>query len=566
MTSKYEEYSKDELLRMLRERDRKPKFGLVWERDEIEHDRSLNDDFVVLEPDAALSVGDAPHRNLVIEGDNFDALRYLRMTHSGKVKCIYIDPPYNTGNRDFIYNDRFVDKDDVYKHSKWLEFMYRRLVLAKDLLAEDGVIFVSINDIEFAPLKLLLDRTFGEKNCLANLIWQTDGNFDNQARFKVCHEYVLVYAANEDQVPPPPVIDPNADESGKLFREEIRNTIVKNGPKNPISDITLPAGFPSDFNAGIITARTDKWPHFLSNAIIENGRLTQPVIIRSGWANKKLCEKFIETQFKPVLDTKNQPTIFVLTKTGAIENIKVRKEDQSHVVSVVKNVGSVQSSGAELINQGLNFPYPKPVGLIQYLLSMIQGKDFLVLDFFAGSGTTAHAVMKLNTEDGGNRRFILVSSSEATNDEPNKNICRDVCAERLRRAVQGYENKKGEQVEGLGGGFVYLRTKRIPVARVLNEIEHDQVWLALQLIHGEALEGFDASALVQVASGTEARLAYVPTLDAITLEEVARLAALGGSLTVYSWQPEQLRQHIEASNATFEKIPEFLVKRFGGGK
>ena len=142
MQDKYEEYSREELLRLLRERDRKPRFGLVWERDEIEHDRSLNDDFVVLEPDASLSAGDAPHHNLVIEGDNFDALRYLRMTHASKVKCIYIDPPYNTGNRDFIYNDRFVDKDDVYKHSKWLEYMYRRLVLAKDLLREDGVLLV----------------------------------------------------------------------------------------------------------------------------------------------------------------------------------------------------------------------------------------------------------------------------------------------------------------------------------------------------------------------------------------------------------------------------------------
>lgn len=566
MPDKYEEYSREELLRLLRERDRKPRFGLVWERDEIEHDKSLNDDFVVLEQDAALSVGEAPHHNLVIEGDNFDALRYLRMTHAGKVKCIYIDPPYNTGNRDFIYNDRFVDKDDVYKHSKWLEFMYRRLVLAKDLLAEDGVIFVSINDIEFAPLKLLLDRVFGEKNCLANLIWQTDGNFDNQARFKVCHEYVLAYAMNESQVPPPPVIDPNADESGKLFREEIRNTIVKNGPKNPISEITLPIGFPASFDSGVIKARTNKWPHFLTDAVVKNGVLANKVVIKSGWANKNLCEKFIETRFKPVLDTKNQPTVFALTETGAVENIKVRKEDQSHVVTVIKNVGSVQSSGAELIEQSLNFPYPKPVGLIQYLLSMIQDKDFYVLDFFAGSGTTAHAVMKLNAEDGGNRRFILVSSTEATTEEPDKNICRDVCAERLRRVISGYTSKKGEAVAGLGGAFAYLRTRRIPASRLFNDIEHDQVWQALQLIHAQPLAEFDATAVVQVSGDAEMRLVYVPRLDTGVIDEISRLAGLGGTLTVYAWQPAQLRQRIAAGNVSFEKIPEFLVKRFGGGQ
>ncbi|HRC26065.1 MAG TPA: site-specific DNA-methyltransferase, partial [Alphaproteobacteria bacterium] len=122
MADKYEQYSKGDLIRLLRERDRKPKFGLVWERDEIDHDKSVNGDFVALDFVPELSCGDAPYDNLLIEGDNFDALRYLRMTHAGKVKCIYIDPPYNTGNKDFIYNDRFVDKDDLYKHSKWLEF------------------------------------------------------------------------------------------------------------------------------------------------------------------------------------------------------------------------------------------------------------------------------------------------------------------------------------------------------------------------------------------------------------------------------------------------------------
>ncbi|MFM8342257.1 MAG: DNA methyltransferase [Methylomonas sp.] len=144
MADSYEDYSREELIRELRLRDRRPHFGLVWERKEIEHEKAINDDFVALNLDRQLSCGEAPYTNLIIEGDNFDALRYLRMTHAAKIKCIYIDPPYNTGNRDFIYNDRFVDKEDSYRHSKWLEFMYRRLQLARELLAEDGVIFVSI--------------------------------------------------------------------------------------------------------------------------------------------------------------------------------------------------------------------------------------------------------------------------------------------------------------------------------------------------------------------------------------------------------------------------------------
>lgn len=194
MADNYEQYSRDELLRLLRERDRKPKFGLVWERNEIEHDKSLNDDFVALEIDPGLSCGDAPFENLIIEGDNFDALRYLRMTHAGQVKCIYIDPPYNTGNRDFIYNDRFVDKEDAYRHSKWLEFMYRRLTLAREMLAEDGVIFVSIDDNEMLHLGLLMDQVFGEANRIATIVWNNATR--TSETIAVEHEYVVCYALN----------------------------------------------------------------------------------------------------------------------------------------------------------------------------------------------------------------------------------------------------------------------------------------------------------------------------------------------------------------------------------
>ncbi|MGZ8908275.1 MAG: DNA methyltransferase, partial [Methylobacter sp.] len=159
-----------------------------------EHEKAVNDDFVALDFDPALSCGEAPYSNLIIEGDNFDALRYLRMTHAGKIKCIYIDPPYNTGNRDFIYNDHFVDKEDAYRHSKWLEFMYRRLQLARDLLAEDGVIFVSIGEEEQAPLTLLMDQVFAGMK-MGTFVWRRrSGAQDAKERFQsVDHEYVLAY-------------------------------------------------------------------------------------------------------------------------------------------------------------------------------------------------------------------------------------------------------------------------------------------------------------------------------------------------------------------------------------
>ncbi len=542
MHDKYEEYSREELLRLLRERDRKPRFGLVWERNEIEHDRSMNDDFVMLEPDAELSVGEAPHHNLVIEGDNFDALRYLRMTHSGKVKCIYIDPPYNTGNRDFIYNDRFVDKDDVYKHSKWLEYMYRRLILAKDLLAEDGVIFASIDDNEMLHLGMLMDQVFGEANRVATCIWQKRYSRENRGAIGDAHEYLLVYA-----------ITPNnfKERRNKIPPTEKQAAIYKNpnnDPKGPWRVIPMTAqGFR---------------PNQMYEIITPTGAVHQPPEGR--------CWSTIESEFKRLLaegriwfgkEGKSQPG--VIRYFSEVEGITPwtwwPHEEVGHTDEAKKEIQSILGTQTA-------FDTPKPVRLIERVLRIATKPDDLVLDFFAGSGTTAHAVMKLNAEDGGKRRFILVSSTEATTTEPDKNICRDVCAERLRRVIQGYGNKKGEAVDGLSGSFSYLRTRRIPAARVFNEIQHSQVWLALQLIHGEALTTYDETTKVQVSGSAEARLVYVPRLTAATLKEVERVAALGGSLTVYSWQPGQLRQRIVAGNASFEKIPEFLVKRFGGGK
>jgi adenine-specific DNA-methyltransferase len=167
----YRDLTKEQLVELLEARDRK-KFGLVWERDAIEADRALNEDFVVLDAVPELHAGAGPFENLIIEGDNFDGLRALRGAYAGKVKCLCIDPPYNTGNRDFVYNDRFVDKDHAWRHSLWLEFMHRRLTLAKDLLAPDGAIFVHIDDNEIFHLGLLMNEVFGEENFVANVIWK----------------------------------------------------------------------------------------------------------------------------------------------------------------------------------------------------------------------------------------------------------------------------------------------------------------------------------------------------------------------------------------------------------
>src|SRR5262245_29982923 len=220
MVSKYDGLSRDQLVQLLTKQDRQKKLGLVWERDEIEADQAIDANFVACEVVPDLCERGAPWPNLVIEGDNFDALRWLRMAYSGRIKCIYIDPPYNTGNKDWVYNDRFFDSNDRYRHSTWLEFLYRRLSIARDLLTEDGVILVSINDDNRAKLELLLDEALPGMR-LGSLVWRTrDSTSAKSGNFSDVHEHILVYAREKFAFSGKPKSDkkysnPDNDERGR---------------------------------------------------------------------------------------------------------------------------------------------------------------------------------------------------------------------------------------------------------------------------------------------------------------------------------------------------------------
>lgn len=394
--------------------------------------------------------------NKIIHGDNLEALKSLLPEFEGKVNCIYIDPPYNTGNEGWVYNDNVNDPkikkwlgqvvgkegEDLSRHDKWLCMMYPRLKILHRLLADDGIFFVSIDDNEQANLKLLMDEIFGSTKMLANFVWRTDGNFDNQAKIKICHEYVLCYCKRPENFEHPPVIDPSIKDGSKLFRPVIRNTIVKNGPKNPISEINLPSGFPADFAQGVIEKRVDAWPKIHGRCKIEDSKLVEEVVFESGWSSLSLLKEFINSDFQPVLDTKGQKTTFVLTPSGAIESIK-KRDKPSHVISTLSALGSTQSMSSQLAEISINFDYPKPNDFVGYLISMLGENCGLVLDSFAGSGTTAHAVLKLNGQDGGNRRFILCETLD---------YAETITAERVRRVINGY-GEGNKAVTGLGGGF-----------------------------------------------------------------------------------------------------------------
>ena len=543
----YTDLTKAELVQLLEARDRRDatRFGLVWEANEIERDKALNQDFVALDLDQSLSCGDAPWKNLIIEGDNFDALRYLRMTFAGRVKCIYIDPPYNTGNKDFVYNDRYVDKEDLWRHSKWCEFMFQRLTLAKDLLRQDGSIFVSIDDNEMSPLRLIMNRIFGEGHFGATFIWRkVDSPNDNKVSVTPDHEYILCFsmkpaATQFAQLPAPHILEAyrGPDEQGRMFRDRLlkkngKNSLRRDRPTMffPVIDPDGGEAFPIHDNgeeANWAMGRESVALHESAGTLIWKKRERQ---------GKTRWEPYTR-EFSPDVPARPYPTIW--TDLSTMRQAKAMLRD--------------------IFGTSDLFSTPKPIELIDRILHMCRCEsNDIILDFFAGSGTTAHAVHKLNKEDGGNRRVILVSSTEATVDEPDKNLCRDVCATRVRRVIEGYGDNSG-----LGGDFAYLRCRRISPGNI-TDVDHEQVWIALQLTHMPSMTPFDDTQKFMIADFEGTRLIYVPHLKARGSQALLEAAIDSPSTIVYTWQPELVRQRlVSATNAQIEPVPESLAQRFG---
>ena len=606
MARKYDDLTREQLIALLKTRDER-RFGLIWERDEsvIGVDRSRNSDFVTLNFDSALSAGDAPHHHLLIEGDNFDALRALRMTHKGRVKCILIDPPYNTGGDDFIYNDCFLDKETRYRHSVWLEFIYQRLVIARDLLTPDGVIFVCIGEEEAHRLGCLLDEVFPGRK-VGTFVWRTrSGANDSREYFRSTdHEYVLCYA-----------------NSGFAFGGNIKDTSAytnpDNDPRGSWGDGDLNKAHNRHQRAEafypIHNPATDVWYapdpdsvwRFASELKMKPGQKlrTKPMeqlirenkVIWPGDARTACYETLaslhaaIDAGTAPRNLRRDVPDLeFWVGKTVGYgkprykRHLKELKRSEKPFSTWIRPVADKEAApddveslevggtneGTALLKQILgnkDFAYPKPLSLIQGLLAQATGPDDIVLDFFGGSGTTGHAVLALNAEDGGNRRFILVSSTEATADAPDKNVCRDVCQRRLASVIAGYDYRtkdKMKHVEGLPGDFAYLRAGRIPAGRVLTRLAHEQVWVALQLMHLDRLTALQPTGKIWQAGDDEECLVYLPRADASALVTLAQLPPGSRTTILYAWQADLVAQHAPAG-AIVRPIPQFLLERFG---
>lgn len=541
---KLEGYTTNELRRLVADLIARPKVGLYWERNAVERDRALNDAHVFLTQVPELSRGSGPFGNLVIEGDNFDALRLLRTTHAGRIRVIFIDPPYNTGKNDFVYNDRYINKDDRDRQSTWLDWLYRRLKLAHDLLTPDGVMLLCINDENRSRLELLMDAVFPGGR-VGSFVWKSrkSTNDEGDHNFSSDHEHVLVYGKPEFSFKG--VAKKNSDykfkdPDGRLWASAPLNVSVRYDTKkagnafyplhDPKTDIYYPCNpdsvwryasrerlkpgqklkaspmeelveqgrvsFPREPRVATwdsvkkIRQAIDRGEVPFSNGRplirqdLEDEHLKPLVGKRIGWGRPRL-KRYLDEQ-----ESDHQP----VSSWVRSESLKEKAEaDDAGLTSIASPYSDSGNKTIEAIFGSKVFTTAKPVALVQNLLRTFCGEDDIVLDFFAGSGTTGHAICALNEEDGGSRRFIMVSSTEATRGEPGKNVCRDACAARLRKVMDGYG-----KADGLDGEFAYLRVTRIAQADLPFEMTPEMAWNTLCLRYG--------GVVVQPEEGPVARL------------------------------------------------------------
>lgn len=434
------------------------KYGLVWERHEEAVDIQMRDNIPVftecVDKEISTTTGGV---NFLLEGDNLHSLRLLEKTHAGRIDLIYIDPPYNTNNKEFIYDDSFVDKTDAFRHSKWLSFMHERLLLVKQLLSKNGSIFISIDSNEQAQLKLLCDEIFGEENFVDMISWFKKASPSNDAQyFSNDIEYILVYARDKSVWRPHRL--PLNEKQMKYYT-------------NPDNDSRGP------WNSATYTCNKSKEQRPSLYYPITNPYTGEEVWPKETavWAySKEQCEEHIKNNmlFWGVDGKAKYPRFkkFLSNHQGVVNRTLWHYDDVNHT----------QGASAELKSLDIiGFATPKPTRLIDRIIRIASEDNSIILDFFAGSGTTAHAVLKYNHDhESSNRKFILCTNNE-------NNICEEVTYERIKRVIEGYGD-----VEGIPANLKYYRTDFVSkYSDSLTDELLDHIKEMIQLEHGINLDG-----------------------------------------------------------------------------
>lgn len=505
------------------------KYGLVFEEHREKIDEVLDTHTPVLTEEKDLLIDNGGQMNFLIERDNLASLKLLEKTHKGKIDLIYIDPPYNTGNKDFVYDDAFVERNDLFVHSKWLSFIQPRLLIAKKLLKEHGSIFISIDDNEQAALKILCDYIFGESNFINQIVVKAKASSGasgggEDKKLKKNTEYVLWYCKDRNQINfEKPKTSIKLMEYIKKHKENgigfyYTRVIVDYGKKKFIGSVKAGNGEDikiyehSDFEFSSVsklahqfneteeeiynkyydhifmvtnaqTSILDKVNNFISE---KNKLISYEYVPTSGKSKGKLETKFVWNK-----------TLIVWLKDSTIKKGKTIYKTEI-LGTLWDNIswGRLDLEGYVPFKNG-----KKPVALLNQIMSFTTNKHSTILDFFAGSGTTGHAVMKLNAEDGGNRKFILCTNNE-------NNICRDITYERIKRVIE-----KDKYMASLK----YYKVDYVPISdRLYYEYADELLKHIRELVELENGVNFTGNAEIAIVLTEEELAAFVENSEALS--------------------------------------------------
>ena len=483
------------------------KYGLVWEEHEEEVDIKMQTHipvFTEVKEKEIVGDSDSDVCNFLLEGDNLHSLKLLEKTHKGKIDVIYIDPPYNTGNKDFIYDDKCIGNDDCFKHSKWLSFMHRRLRYAHRLLNDKGVIFISIDDNEEAQLKLLCDEIFGSENSLGVIIQNKLNAKNDTVDIQKNHEYILAYRKKTNYISGTKVMPSLIKKEKKLrpaFVEDdryyyISDAITTRGEGGTLNArpnlgytvyynlVTLEKVAVVDYDVELARTSNDANVIYSHREDMLNDGFVAiiPPKVRGKlgcwtWSAEKFNEQkdcIVITGKAPNYSVKKRVFVDKMNieeHNGKLFYSSIEEKNSKSIVDFSTNEGT--NTLTDVMGKSAVFNNPKNITMIKYFISMINRDDILVLDFFAGSGTTGQAVLELNQEDGGNRRFILCTNNE-------NNICEQVTYQRLKTVITGKREDGSTYSDGLPANLKYYKTDF--VAKDSEEIYDDLLEHIVEMI------------------------------------------------------------------------------------
>lgn len=490
------------------------KYGLVFEEHREAIDEILDNNTPVLTEEKELFIDNGGQMNFIIEGDNLAALKLLEKTHKGKIDLIYIDPPYNRGKTDFLYDDNYIAKEDCYRNSKWISFMKSRLEIARKLISQSGLLFISIDDNEIAQLKMLCDEIFNEERFINLFVWQRNSSAKTEkGKFTVNTEYILLYAKS-DKYKLYPAYKPLSVASQKLFKFDDGDgrgkyqTVSLQKPRDPGPETTY------DYidNTGKVWHCPPK-----------------------GWRMKQDKIKALE----------NDNRLILTGKSLRVKDYWNERDNEGKRIDTLWNDLQQNTAGSSeletIMGKANTFDNPKPTDLINRCLN-IGKKDGYILDFFAGSGTTGHAVMKLNAEDGGKRHFILCTNNES-------NICREVTYERIKRVIEK---------EDYNASLKYYKVDYIPISeRLYYEYADELLCHIRELVELENGINFTGNAKIAIVLTDDELEIFIADIDNF---KKCRKLYLGHDVLTNGEQEDILKAHKIKINI----IPDYYYRELEG--